>query len=267
MKHNAIGLSLARIAREAGDILLTYRHSPNLIIHKPDGSPSTTADHEAEAHILAALAREFPHIPVVSEENARSHAQNPEGAFFLVDPLDGTRGYIDGNPAFCVLIALIDHATPVAAALDAPMLNLLLWAGEDAFLSTSRQVSDCQQLPYSHNREPNHIAIISSHHARRVSFSMCQKLGATKVLDEPSAVKFARLACGEADFYPRYGQTMQWDVAAGDALLRATGGGVFDTQGKRLCYGAGAAAKGWTMPDFVALARADEHVKIAPLNE
>jgi 3'(2'), 5'-bisphosphate nucleotidase len=260
---NKVGARLAHIARAAGDVLLAHRHTPHQVTWKADGSPVTLADEAAEAVILAALAQEFPDIPVISEENAQSHSDAPEGAFFLVDPLDGTRGYLQGNPAFCVLIALVEEGIPVASALDAPALDQLFWAGEQAFYAANRHVDAGIAISVATGQPGGNVAIISSHHARAISRTMCQKLGATKVLDEPSAVKFARMARGEADFYPRYGQTMQWDVAAGDALLRAVGGGVFDVHGQRLRYGAGAAAKGWTMPDFVALRRAEDAEKIS----
>jgi 3'(2'), 5'-bisphosphate nucleotidase len=263
-ERDTIAAHLAQIARDAGDILLAHRHAPHQVTWKADGSPVTLADEAAEAVILAALARDFPDIPVISEENAQSHGHAPQGRFFLVDPLDGTRGFLKGNPAFCVLIALVEDGVPVASALDAPAFDQLFWAGTHAFEANRRVMEAAVQLrPAQRKAEAEEtIAIISSHHAKAISRTICQKMGATKVLDEPSAVKFARMARGEADVYPRFGQTMQWDVAAGDALLRAVGGGVFTANGQRITYGADAAAKGWTMPDFIALRHAGDVGKI-----
>lgn len=245
-----IAFALARIARDAGDILRAMQHKPDGIRRKADGSPVSDADLAAEALIAAALAEAFPGIPVISEENTAGHAAETGGRFFLVDPLDGTRGFLKGRPDFCVLIALIEQGAPVAGALDAPALGESYWAGERVFRASDRAKLASEQLGAKPLAAHGRTAIVSSSHAREASLARCAALGADQVFSESSALKFARLAAGIADVYPREGKTMQWDVAAGDALLRPLGGGVLDPEGRLMLYGTKAGS--WENPPFVA---------------
>lgn len=248
--RDEVARTLARIARDAGDILRAMQHRPDGIRRKADGSPVSDADLAAEALIASALAEAFPGIPVISEENAAGHAVATGGRFFLVDPLDGTRGYLKGRPDFCVLIALIEQGAPVAGALDAPALGESYWAGEQVFRAADRASLAGERLRAAPLAPHGRTAIVSSSHAREASLERCAELGADQVLSESSALKFARLAAGNADVYPREGRTMQWDVAAGDALLRPLGGGVLDPQGRLMQYGAKGGS--WENPPFVA---------------
>jgi 3'-phosphoadenosine 5'-phosphosulfate (PAPS) 3'-phosphatase len=149
-----------------------------------------------------------------------------------------------------VLIALIEQGAPVAGALDAPALGESYWAGERVFRATDRASMVGEPLNALPLVAQGRTAIVSSSHAREASLARCAQLGANQVFSESSAVKFARLAAGDADVYPREGKTMQWDVAAGDALLRPLGGGVLDPQGRLMRYGARAGS--WENPPFVA---------------
>jgi 3'(2'), 5'-bisphosphate nucleotidase len=251
-----IARRLADYAAEAGDILNCYRNAACLNSLKPDGSPVSEADLAAEATILARLLADYPQWPVISEENAASHGSAPAGGFFLVDPLDGTKAFLAGGPDFCVLIALVLGGVPVASAIHAPATGQSWWASGDAceadgaFKAYDRGFVRVEPLQPSPRREGDPVAIISSQHAGEKSRVLCDTLRVSKVLCENSALKFARLAEGEADVYPRIGRTMQWDIAAGDGLLRSLGGGVLDMEGRPLRYGAHAA--GWDNPDFIA---------------
>ena len=250
LDRNAVAHVLARIAGKAGAVLRTFAGPRCPKQTKPDGSPVTAADVASQALILEELAAAFPQWPVVSEEQAE-HAERKRGAtFFLVDPLDGTRAFLAGGTDYCVLIALIANGAPIAAAIHAPACGKTWWAGEDAFVSPNAALEPVRKLAALPARDQPPIAIVSSVHAGEASRGLCKKMGIADVRCENSALKFARLAEGEADIYPRIGRTMQWDVAAGDALLRALGGGVFGFDGRPLAYGAHDGD--WANPDFIA---------------
>jgi 3'(2'), 5'-bisphosphate nucleotidase len=242
---------MATIAAEAGEALERFRSGGCGSVLKPDGSPVSEADMAAEKLIHERLHAAFPHVPIVSEERAESHETGAMPSFFLVDPLDGTRPFMAGKPDFCVLIALIEAGKPVAGAIHAPAMNRCWWAGGHAYTASGPDLVHAREI----HPKPGgtDVAIVSRDSAGDDSCGLCAELGAHQILRENSALKFARLADGEADIYPRRGRTMQWDIAAGDAILRALGGGVFDLDGKPLVYGAG--ALGWANPHFVAYRR------------
>lgn len=249
--RNDIARRLAGIAAEAGLELSRLQACGCASALKSDGSPVSDADIAAEAVISTRLAAAFPDVPVISEENAESHARALAQRFFLVDPLDGTKAFLAGGPDYCVLIALIDGGVPIASALHAPATGQSWWAGENASMAADIAFSEVTPVVPRPPRAGGQIAVVSSVHAGEASRALCRKLEIADVKCENSALKFARLAEAEADIYPRIGRTMQWDIAAGDGLLRALGGGVFDLEGRPLTYGPG--ADGWANPDFIAL--------------
>lgn len=240
---------MAEIAREAGDALLALHNTGLRAEWKSDGSPVSEADRAAEAIIEAGLRAQFPDIAIVSEENASSQSRAAPARFFLVDPLDGTRAFLRGAPDFCVLIALIEDGIPIAAALDAPARAKRYWAGRSAYMASTAPGDQGRPLPVRTDAVVR-TAIISAHHAGESSRKLCSSLGVETVLTENSALKFARVAEGEADLYPRAGTTMEWDIAAGDALLRALGGGVTDLNGNLMRYGLPGTT--WEVPGFIA---------------
>lgn len=248
--RDAAARRLAEIAIEAGAVLNRFRRPECRRATKADGSLVSEADTASEAHILHRLSEAFPGIPVVSEENAASHSGDPGPRFLLVDPLDGTRAFLSGGADFCVLVALVSRGTPVAGVLHAPATGQTWWAGATAFRAAGG-LSGAVRLSLPPVRKTGRIAVISAEFAMESSTHLCAALGISEMRKENSALKFVRVAEGDADLYPRIGRTMQWDVAAGDALLRALGGGVYDLAGKPLVYGPGAA--GWTNPNFVAV--------------
>lgn len=243
-----VARALHDIASEAGVLLVQRQAEGHAARAKADGSPVTIADEEADALIAQRLAARFAPVPVISEENAASHEVRAPERFFLVDPLDGTRAFIEGKPDFAVLIALVEHGIPVAGVVHIPALSLSWWAGRHAYATTAHGA--VRRLAPLSRRYKAPRGVISAHHAVGESHALCAALGVDIAHVENSALKFGRLADGEVDCYPRPGRTMQWDTAAGDALLRALGGGVFTLEGERLAYGAG--ALGWANPAFVA---------------
>ncbi|MEO0636908.1 MAG: 3'(2'),5'-bisphosphate nucleotidase CysQ [Pseudomonadota bacterium] len=220
----------------AGDAIMNVYHrlGESAPEAKTDGSPVTEADLAANIVLMEALEKHAPGIAVVSEESEETHARPPQETFLLVDPLDGTREFIkaDGKGAFTVNIGLIEGGLPVAGVVYAPALEQYFVGsvGEGAILNGRaintrplRATGPVAVASLSH-RDPETDAWLSEHRIRK-----------TRAIG--SSLKFGLLATGEADLYPRFGPTMEWDTAAGDAILRAAGGVVTQPDGQPFTYG------------------------------
>ena len=201
---------------------------------KDDGSPVTEADRAAEVIILAGLNRHAPDIPVISEENPDSHLVPAPDRFFLVDPLDGTREFLkcDDQGAFTVNIALIEDGEPTLGIVYAPALGRMFYGskGNGSFEGdqsiSARKVSACDA-----------VAVASQSHRDPKTNDWLRENNIKETVSVGSSLKFGLLASGEADIYPRFGPTMEWDTAAGDAVLRAAGGMVTNPDGSPFMYG------------------------------
>ncbi len=249
-----LGASLAVIAIEAGAAILDiYRAGQVAVARKDDASPVTEADHAAEAVILKRLAGAFPHIPVVAEERITAgdmplHTDR----LFLVDPLDGTREFIAGHGEFTVNIALIENGSPVAGVVYAPAFRKeagWLCFADPVFGAFEADIGDVANA--THVPAPEHwrrlqvrmldehrvIAMASRSHCDPQTEAFLDRLAPAETVVAGSSLKFCVLACGAADVYPRFSPTMEWDIAAGDAVLRAAGGKVLDEAGTPLVYG------------------------------
>ncbi|CAG4883352.1 3'(2'),5'-bisphosphate nucleotidase CysQ [Georgfuchsia toluolica] len=236
-------------ARTAGTVILDIYATDFAVRGKDDASPVTEADEKAEAVILAALAKIAPDIPVISEE-AVAAGRIPKVAerFWLVDPLDGTKEFISRNGEFTVNIALIENGQPALGVVLAPVLNRLFAgiAGEGAFVEDNgiRRPIRCRTAPAAG------LTVVSSRShgdaAALDAFLAGRKIAAA--VNAGSSLKLCLVAAGEADLYPRLGRTMEWDIAAGHAVLRAAGGHVKTLKGDELRYG----KEGLDNPHFVA---------------
>lgn len=227
------------IARAAGAIVMEVYATEFKVGAKGDASPVTEADHRAEALILPALARVTPGLQVVSEEAACEGAIPviDDGRFWLVDPLDGTREFVDRNGEFTVNIALVEQGMPVLGVVFAPTSGRLFAGavGAGAFVedeSGRRKAIGCRRAPAAgltvvSSRSHGDLAALDTFLAGRVVVSH---------VNAGSSLKFCLIAGGEADLYPRFGRTMEWDTAAGHAILRAAGGRVTDLNGTELRY-------------------------------
>jgi 3'(2'), 5'-bisphosphate nucleotidase len=230
---------------------------------KPDGSPLTAADLAADAAIAAALARLCPGIPVVSEEG---DARDAPARFLLVDPLDGTKEFLAGNGEFTVNIALIEDHEPVAGVVLAPALGVL-WAGAAGQGATRTElaprpggpgaasaphdpVSDKIRPVQVRPRPAAPVAVASRSHADAATEGFLARIGAGARRSVGSSLKFCLVAEGAADVYPRFAPTMEWDTAAGHAVLLAAGGRVEAPDGAPLRYGI--AGRGWRNGQFIA---------------
>lgn len=218
---------------------------------KADKSPVTAADEEAEELILRRLAVIEPSIPVVAEESAAA-GKFPDvtgGIFFLVDPLDGTKEFLNHNGEFTVNIALVEHGVPTAGVVYAPAINRLFWGADGtAFEQDSKGV---RQITTRSAPASGMTAIASRSHRDTETGDFLARHRIEKIVSAGSSLKFCVLASGEADIYPRHGRTMEWDTAAGDAVLRAAGGRVTALDGKTL-LSYGNTAANYANPPFIA---------------
>ncbi|CAA2157228.1 3'(2'),5'-bisphosphate nucleotidase CysQ [Methylobacterium brachiatum] len=240
-ERERIAAALAEIACAAGEVLRRYHRGPCPHALKADGSPSSAADIEAEALIVAALAARFPGIAVIAEESAAADelAARPSQHFFLVDPLDGTRDFLAGTPDYSVNIALVAGDRPVAAALVAPGLGRAWWAGDATVEASVIEGHPGAGRPVRARPAPSSglVALGSRRHGDPETALCLAALPVSETRRSGSALKFGLIAAGEADVYIRCGPTMEWDTAAGDHILAAAGGCVVIPGGGPILYG------------------------------
>jgi 3'(2'), 5'-bisphosphate nucleotidase len=252
MGHDAdIAADLADIAAEAARLILPLWRTGLAVIAKADNSPVTEADRRGEALILEGLARRFPDLPVISEEDA-SEFGAPEAIgprFFLVDPLDGTKAFVRGDPHFTVNIGLIDHGRPVAGVVAAPASGEIWRTCAEGVLK--RHGDGAAELVRARPwPDGEALALISHTMKTETADALAEQYGFHRREPMDSSIKFCRIAEGAADIYPRHGPTMEWDTAAGHAVLIAAGGQVTTPDGAPFLYGK--AADGFRNGWFVA---------------
>lgn len=240
--EDEIAEALARIALEAGVAILRHYHEGTSARLKSDASPVTAADEEAEAIILKALAVQFPDHLVLAEESVARDGlpKNLADEFFLVDPLDGTREFLARNGEFTVNIALVRGSAPVSGVVYAPALGVLFWGGRRAF--RAQVTTGALDLPVGEAircRAPAQpLAVLESRsHITPADKAAIAQLGPHLTRAVGSSLKFGYIASAEADVTLRLGPTMEWDTAAGDAVLRAAGGMTFTGDGEPMLYG------------------------------
>lgn len=247
---------LRDLARAAGIEILRHYRGGVAARTKDDASPVTAADEAAERIILEGLRRLTPDIPIVSEEAAAAgRTPEIEGAgarFWLVDPLDGTKEFLSGNGEFTVNIALIENGRPVLGVVHIPALGTTYTGVIPG--GATRQRDDEPPTPIAARVQPPGGAIVLSSRSHgddtaMAAFLADEKVGGHRVAG--SALKFCLVAEGVADLYPRLGRTMEWDTAAGHAVLAAAGGSVTTLDGAELRYG----KPGFDNPHFVARGR------------
>ena len=251
--------ALAAIAAEAGAIVMRHYREGAHARWKDDRSPVTDADEEAEAYILKALADLFPGVPVAAEEAvAAGRSCDPGAHFFLVDPLDGTREFLKRNGEFTVNIAEVKDGVPVAGAVYAPVVSRLFLGGaEGAFevKAVSGKPIGRRAARRIHVRKPpksGWVAAASRSHPDPATDEYLKRFPVGRTIVAGSSLKFCLVANGEADIYARAGRTMEWDTAAGHAVLRAAGGEVTRWDGAPFLYG----KPGFENGGFVARAKA-----------
>jgi len=225
---------------------------------KADASPVTEADLAADRLIAAGLARAFADIPAVTEEQAASHGETGHRRFFLVDPLDGTKEFIRRRGAFTVNIALIEDGVPVMGVVLAPAIGRMFrsraagGAVEEAVGPDGVPVAgSLRDIRVSAPDNAALVVVASKSHRDQATNDYIARYRVAEFKSSGSSLKFCLIAAGEADFYPRLGRTMEWDTAAGHAVLRAAGGSVLRLHDHQpLAYG----KPGFENPHFLALA-------------
>lgn len=238
MTHSELLEQVMRIARVAGNVILEIYRTDFEVLEKGDGSPVTEADVLAERYVLQELAALTPEIPIVSEEAAaRGSVMRVESRFWLVDPLDGTRDFVSRNGEFTVNIALIEDGEPTLGVVLVPLLGRMFGGirGRGAMVEENglRRPISCRRPPLEG------LTVVSSrfHGDRQALEAYLAVRQVASTAHAGSSLKFCLVAAGKADLYPRLGRTMEWDTAAGHAVLAAAGGRVSALDGQPLRYG------------------------------
>lgn len=260
MSRDGLLPALLTLASRAGTLIMRHYEARTPGREKADRSPVTDADEEAEHLILQGLRAIAPDVPVVSEEAAAAGIWPEIGRrFFLVDPLDGTKEFLARNGEFTVNIALIDQGRPVVGVVYAPAFGRLFGADASGAFELVWPVGAAEAgepeldavVPIRARPAGEHaLALWSRTHDRHRADEYRALYHVTAVRALGSSLKFCLIAAGEADLYPRHGPTMEWDTAAGQAVLEAAGGTVRDLHGAPLRYGK--TAEGFKNPSFVA---------------
>jgi 3'(2'), 5'-bisphosphate nucleotidase len=256
--RNELALRFGNIASEAGKVIMAI-YSPSLKVDaKADGSPVSAADSAAERVILDSLKAVIPEVPVVAEESfdGKTNGSAPE-RFILVDPLDGTREFITGSHEFTVNIALVENGKPVVGCVYAPALNQMYLAGAGAWRAEVKpgdaipQLEAMQKLATESYPPEGLRAMASRSHLDPETEALLKRLQVGTWKSAGSSLKFCMIAQGDGDIYPRLAPTMEWDTAAGHAVLTAAGGCVIGRDGSPFRYG----KAGFRNDGFVAWGR------------
>jgi 3'(2'), 5'-bisphosphate nucleotidase len=250
LKQTTRGLldPIIRAAQLAGEAIMDVYRTDFGVRGKADASPVTEADVRAETLILVALRKLTPQIPIIAEESVSAgHVPTIGARFWLVDPLDGTKEFISRNGEFTVNIALVEEGTPTLGVVLAPALGrLYAGCGSEAFIddASGRRAIHCRAVP----AEGLTVVASRSHGDAAALDAFLDGRKVASLANAGSSLKLCLVAAGEADLYPRLGRTMEWDIAAGHAVLLAAGGSVTDLQHAPLRYG----KPGFDNPHFVA---------------
>jgi 3'(2'), 5'-bisphosphate nucleotidase len=248
-------LEVTALARDAGRAILEVYASSFSVQEKEDRSPLTEADLRSEKLILAGLKRIAPDIPVLSEESGQVPwpTRRNWDRLWVVDPLDGTREFVQRNGEFTVNIALVDNHRPVLGIVHAPVLERDYFAceGVGAFRSDVDAVGRPIRVA---RRGPGPLRVVGSRSHRGNSLDgFLERVGAHEFVEVGSSLKLCLVAEGLADVYPRMGPTSEWDTAAGQCVLEQAGGHVLKLDGEPLAYN----RENTLNPNFVGFADAD----------
>lgn len=244
-----------QLALEAGDAIMAIYAAPDFDVRaKSDASPVTAADEAADALISAGLRAAFPGLPLITEEQAESHGLTAR-TFLIVDPLDGTKEFVQRRGDFTVNIAYVQDGVPLRGVVYAPAKGRLFYTTADGTAVEETGPFDKAVagtvIPLRVSSPDNGalMVVASKSHRDQATDDYIGRYQVRDMTSAGSSLKFCLVATGEADLYPRLGRTMEWDTAAGDAVLRGAGGLVvrFDDH-RPLAYG----KPGWDNPFFIA---------------
>jgi len=255
MDPNRLLVEVTALAREAGRSILEVYASSFSVQEKEDRSPLTEADLRSEQLILAGLKRIAPEIPILSEESAQAPfaTRRNWGRLWVVDPLDGTREFVQRNGEFTVNIALVDKHRPILGVVHAPVLERTYYACEGAGSFRSDQEASGRPIRVA-KRGAGPVRVVGSRSHRGSSLDgFLARVGAHELVEVGSSLKLCLVAEGMADVYPRLGPTSEWDTAAGQCVLEQAGGQVLKLDGEPLAYN----RENTLNPDFVGFGDAN----------
>ena len=248
-----LAAAFAELASAAGRLVMEVYATDFEVRRKADASPVSEADEAAEALLVPGVEKLLPGVPILAEEAVSRDGLVEVGReFVLIDPLDGTKEFVSRNGEFTVNVALIRDGAPVAGCVYAPALEQMYVGGTTArsgAVSPGLEASGLSPMttrPYPAEL----VAVASRSHRDEQTDAFLADLAVAQTRSAGSSLKFCLVADGSADVYPRFGPTMEWDTAAGDAVLRAAGGTVTDPQGSAFRYGK--AEQGFRNGSFVA---------------
>lgn len=244
MDYDKLVSVMRRLSLEAGDkIMEIYERDDFDVKSKSDDSPVTAADTAADAIISAGLRAAFPDVALVTEEQAATHAEQGQ-TFLIVDPLDGTKEFIHRRGDFTVNIALVEDGTPTRGVVYAPAKSRMFFTQADGVSVeetgplAKEEVGAVTPISVSNADNSALLVVASKSHRDQATDDYIGKYAVKDMKSAGSSLKFCLIATGEADIYPRVGRTMEWDTAAGHAVLSGAGGAVvrFDDHSP-LAYG------------------------------
>ena len=245
MDLSTLILPLNNIAICAGKIILTYYKNLKNIEIKDDNSPLTEADLESNAFIIKKLKQIDPAIPILTEESlVEWSARKKWSTYWLVDPLDGTKEFINQNGEFTVNIALIQNNKPTLGIIYAPALSTLYYAYKNFGsykLSCSNilnNLDDSKKIHVNKKNKSDHLLVIGSRSHSNENFNrwIDDNIENYEIVKKGSSLKFCNIADGNADIYPRFGLTSEWDIAAGQIILKEAGGDIKSIDNKEIVY-------------------------------
>jgi 3'(2'), 5'-bisphosphate nucleotidase len=245
--------AFAELASTAGLVVMDVYATDFAVRRKADASPVSEADEAAEALLVPGVQKLLPGVPILAEEAvSRDGLVDVGSEFVLIDPLDGTKEFVSRNGEFTVNVALVRDGAPVAGCVYAPALDRMYVGGTSAATGVvwpGDEVGDLSPMrtrPYPADL----VAVASRSHADEQTAAFLSALGVASTRSAGSSLKLCLVAEGAADVYPRFGPTMEWDTAAGDAVLRAAGGTVTNPDGSVFRYGK--ADSGFRNGSFIA---------------
>ena len=236
---------VCNIAIEAGIIINTYYKLKTEVSFKKDRSPLTEADLASNKFIINSLSEIDKDIPILSEESLVDwNVRKNWTRYWLVDPLDGTKEFINQNGEFTVNIALIEKNEPIIGVIYAPALSTLYYASKNKgtyklFCDQKiNSLSDSTRIITNHKKSSDHFKVFKSRSHSNEEFENWVKdfVGDYELIEKGSSIKFCKLAEGKADLYPRFGSTSEWDIAAGHIILTEAGGELESVDHKKILY-------------------------------
>ncbi|SHH14345.1 3'(2'),5'-bisphosphate nucleotidase [Cognatiyoonia sediminum] len=232
MDNAKLVATMRTLALEAGDEIMRIYNGPDFEVKtKSDESPVTEADEAADALISAGLRETFPDVALVTEEQAASHAETAS-TFLIVDPLDGTKEFVHRRGDFTVNIAYVVDGLPVLGIVYAPAKDRLFYTQADGSSVeetgpfSKAEIGETRPISVSNPNNSSLLVVASKSHRNQATDDYISKYAVEDMKSAGSSLKFCLVATGEADIYPRLGRTMEWDTAAGHAVLKGAGGDV-----------------------------------------